>query len=153
MTRVITAVLSACALFLMYYTAHAGGALDAFVGARSGNGEVFFSGGATEKMRCVRRGTLAGSTLTVHMRCASPSFKIDLHCTLNAVGEKLSGSCHEDNYGVAITVRGSVRAGTISASVQTDTGSTGRLIMPAIGSLSLVANDSKLATKFVANLQ
>lgn len=149
MNRLAYAIAVILALFV---PASAGGPFDAFKGSRAGGGSVTFVNGQTETVRCTRRGSPSGNSLSRTMRCASTSFKVDLSCNLTASGSHVSGSCNESNYGVGISLSGSMSGSTIHAHVRTDAGSSGTLTMPASGQLSLISADAKVAKRLVASL-
>ena len=144
--------LLALATALFALPALAGGPFDSFRGSRAGGGSLTFVNGQTETIRCTRRGSPNGNSLSLTMRCASASFKVDMSCNLTASDTHVSGSCHESNYGVGIRLNGSISGSTIHVRVATDAGSSGTLTMPARGGLALISANAKVARRLVANL-
>ena len=86
----------------------AAGPFSAFHGTWSGRGNAIFNGGVREKLMC--KGYYSGkdASLSLALRCASPSNKIDLRAKLNGAGSTVSGSWEERTFNASGAVTGSV---------------------------------------------
>jgi hypothetical protein len=88
-------------------------------GTWSGGGQVKFSGGNAESLRCRAYYTPkdTGQSLGLSIRCASQSNKIELRANLNYEGGKVTGSWEERTFNAAGKVTGQASVGKISLSI------------------------------------
>lgn len=84
-------------------------------GRWSGGGYATFEGGQKERLRCsaTYRTSGGGSSLSMSLRCASPSSTINLHGSLHASGSRVSGSWSESTFGVGGDASGSASGGNM----------------------------------------
>lgn len=84
----------------------------------SGTGQVKLDDGRTERVSC--RAYYAprdgGSGLGLALRCASPSYRIELRSSLRAQGNKVSGTWEERSFNAGGAISGSSSGGTLSLS-------------------------------------
>ena len=104
---------------LFCQNAHAEGSFDGFAGRWSGNGNINFTSGATELVRCIATyfPSSNGASLKVNIRCASPGLKIDVKGSLESAGGKLRGSFEERTYNASGSISGTVSQGNIEARI------------------------------------
>lgn len=89
-----------------------------FTGSWSGAGQVRFTGGSAEALKCRAYYTPKdGGGLGMAIRCASTSSKIELRATLAYSGGQVSGSWEERTYNAAGQVTGSANPGKINLAV------------------------------------
>ncbi|KAB2943680.1 MAG: hypothetical protein K8F92_13300 [Hyphomicrobium sp.] len=85
----------------------------------SGPGRIHYDGGVAEALSCKAYYTTKNQIdrLSIVLRCASPSNKIELRAQLVAQGENLSGSWEERTFNASGTVTGRVSEGQVSLSI------------------------------------
>lgn len=105
-----------------------------FNGNWSGMGQIKLDSGASERIKCNAYYTPkdAGAALGLAIRCASPSYKIELRSQLKSQGGKISGSWEERNFNAAGDVTGQASGSKISLSVAGG-GMTGTMSVSASG--------------------
>jgi hypothetical protein len=84
---------------------------SALSGSWSGGGTIHKASGGTERIRCRATYSPSGNSLSLHMRCASDSYNVDLSASVTSSGGSLSGSWQEQNRGVGGPLSGSVSGG------------------------------------------
>jgi hypothetical protein len=85
----------------------------------SGPGRIQYDGGVAETLSCRAYYTTKDQIdrLSIVLRCASPSNKIELRAQLLAQGEDLSGSWEERTFNASGTVTGRVTENQVSLSI------------------------------------
>ena len=91
----------------------------AMSGYWSGPGRIQYDGGVAETLSCKAYYTTKNQIdrLSIVLRCASPSNKIELRAQLSAQGENLSGNWEERTFNASGTVAGRVTKNQISLSI------------------------------------
>lgn len=124
------ACISACLLtgaLAQARPSHGGDLFEALSGSWAGAGTVRTTDGATERLRCrASYAPSAGTSLTIELRCASDSFKLDVASTVTRTGDKISGAWRETSFGASGDVSGTINGQQISAVIQ-GMGMAGRL--------------------------
>ena len=106
-----------CVLLITPATA-AENPFPSLVGSWSGTGEATLDSGKTESMRCKGYYTGQGAdNLTVAIRCANASSKIDLRATLNYANGNVSGNWEERTYNTAGSVEGKATATKVNLAI------------------------------------
>ncbi len=116
-THVFTRIFAAGAVFgsllfgslaLAPSAAQAQGAFAGFEGRWSGTGTITLASGNKERIRCraIYAVTEAGRILTLDLRCASDSYKIELNTNLVNRGGNINGTFSETTRGVNGSVSG-----------------------------------------------
>ncbi len=107
--------LAAAAVLLATSSASAASPFAGLDGRWSGGGHASFEGGQRESLRCnaTYRTGGSGSSLVMHLRCASASATIHLQGNLRARGSRVSGSWSESTYGVGGDASGSASGGSM----------------------------------------
>lgn len=106
-------------------TARAQG-LGQFFGAWSGKGRIVFKAGQAESIKCNAYSRGENNDLSLVIRCASTSYKIEIRSKLQKDGEKLSGTWEERTYNATGTATGRMSPGALSLSISGG-GFTGRM--------------------------
>jgi hypothetical protein len=85
----------------------------------AGPGRIQYDGGIAEALSCKAYYSTRDNTdrLSIVLRCASPSNKIELRALLVAQGEDLSGSWEERTFNASGTVTGRVTENQVSLSI------------------------------------
>lgn len=88
-------------------------------GSWSGAGQVRFTGGSSEALKCRAYYTAkdAGASLGLAIICASPSSKIELRATLAYEGGKVSGMWEERTFNATGAVTGQANPNKITLSI------------------------------------
>lgn len=88
-------------------------------GSWRGTGRLNLKSGKSERLRCRAYYTLRnkGARLGMAIRCASPSYKIEIRSKLNIAGKRVSGTWEERNFNASGTVSGTSRPGRLALSV------------------------------------
>lgn len=88
-------------------------------GAWRGGGKLRLEGGKSEQLRCraYYNAKNGGKRLGMAVRCASPSYKIELRSKLAVAGNRVTGSWEERNFNAAGVMFGSSRPGRLTLSV------------------------------------
>jgi len=99
-------------------TAQAAG-VGSLGGTWRGNGRLNLSNGKSERLRCRAYYTPKnkGAKRGMAIRCASPSYKIEIRSKLNISGKRVSGSWEERNFNATGSLSGTSRPGRIALSV------------------------------------
>ncbi len=96
-----------------------GGPFSGMGGHWSGSGTVTLANGAHERLRC--RGTNmvdpSGAAMRQVLRCASPSYSLDINSEVVAQGAAVSGSWTESTRGVSGYISGRASPGGIAATI------------------------------------
>lgn len=102
---------------------HTPGAMAASVaalgGSWRGNGRLNLKGGKSERLRCRAYYTPRnkGSNMGMAIRCASPSYKIEIRSKMRINGKSVSGSWEERNFNAAGSLSGTSRPGRLALSI------------------------------------
>ena len=101
----------------------------------TGSGNIHFTGGSTEVMKCKAYYSPkeAGASLGVAILCASPSSKIELRATLKYEGGKVTGKWEERTYNASGAVEGQASSNKINVSINGG-GLTGSMAVGVNGS-------------------
>jgi len=97
-----------------------GGAAEAFrllAGSWRGGGQIRLSDGSRERISCRGSYSLRGEALAIGIRCASPSYNIDMHSVLNGSGDRVWGHWEERNFSADGNVNGRSSGSHISLSL------------------------------------
>ena len=88
-------------------------------GTWRGTGRLNLKGGKSERLRCRAYYTPRnkGARLGMAIRCASPSYKIEIRSKLNISGKSVNGTWEERNFNASGTVSGTSRPGRLALSV------------------------------------
>lgn len=107
-------------LVLMTAPASAADAFKALKGSWSGGGSASFAGGESEKLRCTARYSGGGDNLNLSLKCASSSAQINLTGSLEANGNKVSGSWAENSFGKSGGAFGRAEGGSVRLRISGD---------------------------------
>lgn len=115
--------------------AAAEGPFTSLSGSWTGAGQVRFSGGASEALKCKAYYSPkdTGSSMGLAIRCASQSSKIELRASLKVQGGKVTGSWEERTFNAAGDVSGQASSNKISLSI-TGGGFSGSMSVGTTGS-------------------
>lgn len=93
--------------------------VQALGGSWRGNGRLNLAGGKSERLRCRAYYTpkQKGARLGMAIRCASPSYKIEIRSKLDISGKRVSGSWEERNFNATGALSGTSRPGRLALSV------------------------------------
>ncbi len=93
--------------------------LQPFIGSWGGSGRVVVDDGKSEQIKCngYYRQTDGQNGLGVAIRCASPSYSIQLRSALTANGTQLSGTWEERTFNVHGNLSGRIEAGRMVLNV------------------------------------
>ncbi len=105
---------------LMATPAPAADAFNALKGSWSGGGSATFAGGESEKLRCTARYSGGGDNLNLSLKCASSSAQINLTGSLEANGNKVSGSWAENSFGKSGGAFGRAEGGSVRLRISGD---------------------------------
>ena len=105
---------------LMATPAPAADAFNALKGSWSGGGKATFAGGESEKLRCTARYSGGGDNLNLSLKCASSSSQINLTGSLEANGNKVSGSWAENSFGKSGGAFGRAEGGSVRLRISGD---------------------------------
>lgn len=88
-------------------------------GAWSGGGQVRLEGGRTERISCRAYYTPrnAGAGVGIALRCASPSFAINLRSTVSSTNGRVTGDWEETNFGASGNVVGRASPGNLAVAI------------------------------------
>ena len=97
----------------------AAGAFSAIAGSWTGNGKVHLAGGKTEAIKCNAYyiAKAGGAGLSMAIRCASASNKIEMRANLTYTNGAVSGSWEERTFNAAGQVSGKATADKISLAI------------------------------------
>jgi hypothetical protein len=95
--------------------AQSAGVFDGLAGSWTGEGSIRENSGATERMRCVATYDVAGGgdTLNQNLKCASDSYKFELHTQLQNQGGSIVGNWSETTRNVEGGISGHGSKGLI----------------------------------------
>jgi len=111
--------------------AHAQNApFDRLLGAWGGNGQIRMEGGQTERISCNAYYTGSDAQLGMAIRCASPSYSIEMRSRLNYARGRVTGRWEERTFNAEGNVTGQA----------SDEKMTLEITGPITGSLSLTYN-------------
>lgn len=112
---------SAVALALLVSAAlpASAGQFSPIAGSWTGTGKVHLAGGKSEAIKCNAYyiAKAGGAGLSMAIRCASASNKIDMRANLESSGSGVSGSWEERQFNAAGTVSGSNKDGNLALSI------------------------------------
>ena len=91
--------------------------LSRLLGTWSGKGKIVFKADKAESIKCNAYNRGEGSELRPVIRCASPSYKIEIRSKLQKVGNKLSGIWEERTYNATGTATGRITSSTLSVAI------------------------------------
>jgi hypothetical protein len=86
-----------------------------FAGSWSGTGTIQLSSGARERLKCRASFHVSGRAMRLAVRCASDSYKFDLHSDLTYRAGRISGSFTETTRGISGSISGTASGGHITA--------------------------------------
>lgn len=116
--RRFAALAAALVIALLSPSAHAAaaGPFRSLEGSWSGAGRIVLDGGSSERLSCranygQRDG---GSRLSMSIRCASSSYKIELRASLASSGGAVSGTWEERTFNAGGSVTGRVSGGALN---------------------------------------
>ena len=135
-----SAVLAGLLTVLVPSAVAADGPFAALSGSWSGGGQMRFSGGNTEALKCRAYYTTkeTGSSMGLAIRCASTSNKIELRANLQyAVGGSVTGSWEERTFNTTGDVTGQASASRINLSIKGG-GFSGSMLVGTTGSTQSV---------------
>lgn len=89
-------------------------AFSGLAGSWGGGGNVKFTDGSSERMRCNARYSGGASDVSLSINCAGSAHNIDLTGRLHANGGHVSGSWNETNLGVSGSASGKSSPGHLS---------------------------------------
>lgn len=115
----VAAVVAAAVVLPNAAPAAAESPFTALSGSWTGAGQVRFSGGSSEALKCRAYYTPkdAGTSMGLAIRCASPSTQINLRATLNYSSGKISGLWEERTFNASGEVEGQASTGKLSMSI------------------------------------
>jgi len=122
-TPILAAAALAMALGLAGPVAAQEGPFKALAGAWSGSGRLSLGSGDTEPIRCranYKTGQ-GGATVVLQLRCASDSYKFELHGNVRYQDGRVRGDWSESTRGAAGQVYGSVNGEQIDVRVEGQT--------------------------------
>lgn len=127
---------TATALALLWASAPpaTAGQFSAIAGSWSGNGRVNLAGGKSEAIKCNAYyiAKAGGAGLSMAIRCASASNKIDMRANLESSSGGVSGSWEERQFNASGTVAGKNSDGNMSLNI-TGGGFTGSMTVKLSG--------------------
>ncbi|MEM7748249.1 MAG: hypothetical protein AAF346_08345 [Pseudomonadota bacterium] len=93
--------------------------VGALGGSWSGGGRLNLKGGKSERLRCRAYYTPKnkGAKLGMAIRCASPSYKIEIRSKLDIKGKQVNGSWEERNFNATGSLSGTSRPGRLALSI------------------------------------
>lgn len=138
---IAVASFTAAAFAMSFSQANAAEAFNALKGSWSGAGRASFQGGQSEKLRCTARYGGGGDSLSLNLKCASPSASINLTGNLGASGSKVSGDWSETNFGLSGGASGSTSGGSVRLRINGST--SGYLTLSVSGNRHTVALSSQ----------
>lgn len=144
-----TAVLAA-GMALIATSAVAASPFDRLGGSWSGSGTATFEGGQKERFSC--NGyyrNQGGSKLSLALRCASPSSKIEVRGSLSLSGGQVSGTWEERTYNASGTAYGSGSESGVSLSFSGSASGSMRVSVSG-SSQSVAINYQGIALKSVS---
>jgi hypothetical protein len=92
---------------------------NALAGSWSGGGQIRLGDGRTERLSCRANYNprAGGSSMGMSIRCASPSYRIELRSSLQyAAGGQVSGTWEERSFNQAGTISGRASSGALNMS-------------------------------------
>ena len=100
--------------------AAAGGPFQKFMGEWTGAGQVISRNGTREAIRCRAEfsGAQDGEALNQTIVCASPSYRIDIQSSAEAVGDSVHGAWREETRNVSGQLSGRVADGRFVGAVR-----------------------------------
>jgi hypothetical protein len=98
---------------------HAASPFAQLGGSWSGGGQVRFTDGGSERIRCraYYNPKAGGSELSLALRCASTGFKIELRASLRDSNGRVTGSWEERTYNASGNVVGRASSGNLSLAI------------------------------------
>lgn len=119
------------------------GPFSGLIGAWRGAGELRLDSGQSEKLRCQAYYTQreAAHTLGLAIRCASPSYTIELRSQLTASGSVIQGTWEERTFNAAGDVTGEATANVMKLAIKGG-GFTGNMSVQTNGSQQSVVVDT-----------
>ncbi len=93
--------------------------IGALGGSWRGSGRLNLKGGKSERLRCRAYYTPKnkGARLGMAIRCASPSYKIEIRSKLDINGKRVNGSWEERNFNATGSLSGTSRPGRLALSI------------------------------------
>ena len=88
--------------------------LNELLGTWSGNGRIVLQADKAERIKCNAYNRREGSELRLVVRCASPSYKIEIRSRLQRKGSELFGQWEERTYNAEGTATGRITSSTLS---------------------------------------
>ena len=109
-----TSVLAIAVAGLLAPALAADSAFSGLAGSWGGSGNIKYTDGTTERMRCSARYSGGASDVSMSINCASDAHNIDLSGRLHANGGHVSGSWSESNFGLSGSATGKASAGHLA---------------------------------------
>jgi hypothetical protein len=118
-TSAVIAFLASPVLLQTPALAAGDGPFSGMSGRWSGGGSLRLSDGGSERISCRSSESVGGSgqSLSLSLRCASDSYRLEISASVASSGGSLSGSWTESEHGVSGSVSGHVSGGVIRAQV------------------------------------
>ncbi|MGI9524163.1 MAG: hypothetical protein ACR2PG_21215 [Hyphomicrobiaceae bacterium] len=91
--------------------------VQTLLGAWAGRGTARFEGNRSERIKCNAYYTGGGAKLNIAVRCASPSYKIEIRSKLKNSSGRLSGTWEERNFNAAGQSSGSISEKRLDLSI------------------------------------
>lgn len=119
------------------------GPFSGLFGAWRGGGEIVLDSGQSERLRCQAYYTQRESaqTLGLAIRCASPSYTIELRSQLTAAGKSISGNWEERTFNATGNVTGEANGSSLKLTI-TGGGFNGRMSVQTSGASQSVVVDT-----------
>lgn len=91
---------------------------NALAGSWSGGGQIRLGDGRTERLSCRANYNprAGGASMGMSIRCASPSYRIELRTSLQYAGGRVSGTWEERSYNVGGSIDGRASSGALNMS-------------------------------------
>jgi hypothetical protein len=113
------ALLASPVLFQAPAQAAGDGPFSGMAGRWSGGGTLRLADGGSERISCRASESVDGSgqSLSLSLRCASDSYKLEVSANVASSGGSLSGSWSESEHGVSGSISGHASGGAVRAQV------------------------------------
>lgn len=113
------ALCAAVLVTLAAVPARAEGPFASLTGAWNGSGSVKFAGGQSEPIKCkLYYNPKSGSEVSLALRCASTSAKIEMRANLINTGGAVSGTWEERSYNASGSISGKASSNSINMHIE-----------------------------------
>jgi hypothetical protein len=126
------------ALVLLLPVAHAGALFDNLLGSWGGGGQIRYSDGKSEDIKCTAYYTGGGDKLRLAIRCRGGKAEVEIRGELSAQGDKLTGSWEERTFKAAGEANGRYAADKMTLAVSGG-GFSGAMTVTTTGTKQVVA--------------